>query len=319
MQDRSRILEWEGRWAAPAGLATLAAIVLLVAGAMISAPVHGDGKAEILQTAHEHSSSLVIGGVLQAIGFALLVAPLVVLFRAAQARSNRVRGQLLSLVVAAPLFFAAATVLNAAATTDAADQFAAGEAKSTLTKPEAARECRSERGDTDAKSFAEEFEPAKGEPALAACEDRKVEDDEAANAIGDASLESAASFFGLGGRFGLAVALLYTGLWAMRVGLLTRFWGSLGMALGVATLLGLVLFLVIWFIYVALLLIGRVPGGRPPAWAAGEAIPWPTPGEKAAASLEPADSPDASESPTLGTGDSPDGGGGQRRKRKQRD
>ena len=29
-----------------------------------------------------------------------------------------------------------------------------------------------------------------------------------------------------------------------------------------------------------------LPGGRPPAWAAGEAIPWPTPGEKAAADLE---------------------------------
>jgi len=302
----------------PAGLATLAAIVLLVAGAVVSAPVHGDGKAEILQTAHEHSSALVIGGVLQAIGFALLVAPLVVLFRAAQARSNRVRGQLIGLVVAAPLFFAAATVLNAAATTDAADQFVAGAAQSTLTQPEAAQECRSDLQDTDAKSFAEEFEPAKGETALAACEDRKVEDDEATNAIGDASLEGAASGFGIGGRFGLAVALLYTGLWAMRVGLLTRFWGSLGMALGVATLLGLVLFLVIWFIYVALLLIGRVPGGRPPAWAAGEAIPWPTPGEKAAASLEATEPPDSPEPPALGNGDS-SGDGGERRKRKQRD
>ena len=43
-----------------------------------------------------------------------------VLFRAAQARSDRVRGQLSALVVVAPLFFAVATVLNAAATNDAA-------------------------------------------------------------------------------------------------------------------------------------------------------------------------------------------------------
>ena len=67
----------------------------------------------------------------------------------------------------------------------------------------------------------------------------------------------------------------------MRVGLLTRFWGSLGMALGVAALLLLVQFTMIWFIYFGLLLLGRLPGGRPPAWAAGEAVPWPTPGEKA--------------------------------------
>ena len=87
----------------------------------------------------------------------------------------------------------------------------------------------------------------------------------------------------------------------MRTGLLTRFWGSLGMALGVAALLLLVQFTMIWFIYFGLLLLGSLPGGRPPAWAAGEAIPWPTPGEKAAASLEgdgaldPADSPSAGE------------------------
>lgn len=320
MQDKGRILEWERRWSVPAGLATFAAIALLVGGAIVSSPIHGDGKAEILQAAHEHSSSLLAGGVMQAFGFALLVAPLLVLFRAAQSRSNRVRGQLIGLIVAAPLFFAVATVLNAAATTDAADQFVAGKAESTLTKPEAAKECRSERQDKGAKDFGEEFEAEKGTSTLAACEDQKVEDDEASNAIAAASLEDAASGFGIGGRLGLAVALLYTGLWAMRVGLLTRFWGSLGMALGVATLLGLVLFLVIWFIYIALLLIGRVPGGRPPAWAAAEAIPWPTPGEKAAESLEATD-PDPDDPPALppanGNGDSDSGG--ERRKRKQRD
>jgi hypothetical protein len=99
----------------------------------------------------------------------------------------------------------------------------------------------------------------------------------------------------------------------MRAGLLTRFWGSLGMALGVAALLLLVQFTMIWFIYFGLLLIGKIPGGRPPAWAAGEAIPWPTPGEKAAASLEPPDS-DSSDPPGSGNG-----AGGERRKRKQRD
>ena len=99
----------------------------------------------------------------------------------------------------------------------------------------------------------------------------------------------------------------------MRVGLLTRFWGSLGMALGVAALLLLVQFTMIWFIYFGLLLLGRLPGGRPPAWAAGEAVPWPTPGEKAAESLEGSEPLDPSDSGDAGPGE------GERRKRKQRD
>ncbi|HEY3491512.1 MAG TPA: hypothetical protein VGK43_01085, partial [Solirubrobacterales bacterium] len=63
----------------------------------------------------------------------------------------------------------------------------------------------------------------------------------------------------------------------------------LGMALGVAALFGLLPFVLLWFLYFGVLLLDRLPGGRPPAWAAGEAIPWPTPGEKAAAELEPED------------------------------
>jgi hypothetical protein len=59
------------------------------------------------------------------------------------------------------------------------------------------------------------------------------------------------------------------------------------MASGVAFLLGPLFFItLVWFIYFGLLVLGKVPGGKPPAWAAGEAIPWPTPGEKAAADLE---------------------------------
>lgn len=317
MPDKAQTLEWERRWAVPAGLATLGAVALLIGGAFVSGPIHGDDKAEILRAANEHGSALIASGVMQALGFALLVLPLVVLFRAVRARSDKVRVQLIGLIVAAPLFFAVATLLNAPATKDAASQFVAGQAKSTLTKPEAATECRSDLKDKGAKAFGEEFEAAKGETALAACETNKVENDEAGNAISEQTLTNVAEGFSLGGRLGLAVSLLYTCLFAMRVGLLTRFWGSLGMALGAAALLGLVLFLVIWFIYFGILLLGRLPRGRPPAWAAGEAIPWPTPGEKAAAELEPED---PAGPPPNGNGNGGGGeSGGERRKRKRRD
>jgi hypothetical protein len=70
----------------------------------------------------------------------------------------------------------------------------------------------------------------------------------------------------------------------MRVGLLTRFWGSLGIALGAVSFV-FFQFALLWFIYLGLLLIARVPGGRPPAWESGESIPWPTPGDRAAADM----------------------------------
>ena len=79
--------------------------------------------------------------------------------------------------------------------------------------------------------------------------------------------------------------MFYTALYGMRTGLLTRFWGSLGMALGAVSFFPVFFqFAVLWFVYLGLLIVGRVPGGRPPAWAAGEPVPWPTPGEKAASS-----------------------------------
>jgi hypothetical protein len=61
------------------------------------------------------------------------------------------------------------------------------------------------------------------------------------------------------------------------------------MVAGVGILLGSIFLLVpyVFFVYFGLLALGLVPGGRPPAWEAGEAVPWPTPGEKAAAELEP--------------------------------
>jgi hypothetical protein len=312
VRGKSEILEWEGRRLVPAGLATFAGVALVIASAFAIGAVSGDGDAELLRSAHDHSSSVVLAGILQAAGFVFLVAPLVVLFKAVAARSDRVRYQLIGLVIAAPLFLSASAVLNAVATNDAATQFVAGNAKPGISPKLAGEECRSEQKDLGAKEFGEEHDGATPAAALAQCAKTKVADEEASNAVSEASTRGIATGFGLGGRLGLAVALFYSCLYAMRTGLLTRFWGSLGMALGVAALLLLVQFTMIWFIYFGLLLLGRLPGGRPPAWAAGEAIPWPTPGEKAAASLEATEPPDdAPEPPALGDG--------ERRKRKQRD
>ena len=323
--DRSAVIERERRWALPTTLATLGAIALLIASGVIISSVSGDGEAEVLRAAHEHSSDVVVSSVLQALGFLLLVAPLLYLFYATSARTPKVRMQLIGLVVATPIFFATASILNAVATNDAADAFVAGKATTDYTVKEGLEDCREERED-DTEAFADDH--GKGETAVRDCAATEVENEQATDEIAGAPTQTAATGFGLGGRLGLAFTMLFCCLWAMRVGLLSRFWGSLGMALGAAALLLLVQFTMIWFLYFALLVSGWVPGGRPPAWAAGEAVPWPTPGEKAAAEIE-AQEASGSADEAAGLGDDsaprpedspPEGGSGEpRRKRKQRD
>jgi hypothetical protein len=291
---RAEMLEQEKRWALPVALATLLAVALIVAAQFVN-PASGTGSAEVLRSIDENSGAATLSSLLQSAAFLFLTLPLVYLFRAARARSERVRSQLIGLVIAAPLFLAASTGLSAIAQQEAADQFLAGEAKSSVTKQEANEDCVEERRDDGEDSLVDEYEPRKGQTPLSACEERKVEDDEASNARTDASVAPLATGLGIAGGLGFAFSLFYSCLWAMRTGLLSRFWGSLGMALAVATLLGMLPFLLIWLVYFAFLVLGTVPGGKPPAWEAGEAVPWPTAGEKAASEMEPEEGWDETE------------------------
>jgi hypothetical protein len=84
---------------------------------------------------------------------------------------------------------------------------------------------------------------------------------------------------------GMLVAMIYIPLQAMRAGLLTRFFGTLGMALGAGMLFIVpaiaLLTITVWFLWLGLMFIDKLPGGpRPPAWEAGVAIPWPRPGDE---------------------------------------
>lgn len=281
------VLAWESRWRIPVAAATIVAVILIV----VSGPIGsfgGSGEAEALREWHAHPSRIAISSTLQALGILLLGLPLFYLFRAVRSRSDRVRPQLVGLVVVAPIFLAVSGGLTIGARNEAASAFVHGEAKSTLSPAKAKEECESQKSEKSAEDFAEEFTVEKGETVMAACERRKVEDKEASNAVGEASLASVVSGLGIAGGLGLLASLVYSCLWAMRVGLMTRFWGTLGMASGVAFLLGpLFVITMVWMIYFALLVLGALPGGRPPAWAAGEAVPWPTPGERMAKEPEP--------------------------------
>ncbi len=164
LPSRNAVLERERKWAKPVALAAFAALGLLIASTVIVSSISGDGEAAILRAAELHRSDVTLSSILQAVGLALLVFPLVYLFRAAQARSDRVHAQLIGLIVAAPLFLAGGALLNAAATNEAASTFAAGNSSTNLTVKEAGHECVSDRGDDKAK-FREEF--GAGRPGLA--------------------------------------------------------------------------------------------------------------------------------------------------------
>ena len=85
----------------------------------------------------------------------------------------------------------------------------------------------------------------------------------------------------LAGPLGFAFGVIYTTLWAMRTGLVTRFLGTFGMALGAIQILmqPLLLVLVFWMAWLGAIFIDRLPRDRPRAWDSGEAEPWPKPGE----------------------------------------
>jgi hypothetical protein len=83
------------------------------------------------------------------------------------------------------------------------------------------------------------------------------------------------------GQLALGFGLVMLALNAMRVGLLTRFMGIVGIICGVVTGLQQLLqqppiLQAFWLLALGYLLSGRWPSGVPPAWSTGKAEPWPS-------------------------------------------
>ena len=152
---------------------------------------------------------------------------------------------------------------------------------------------------------------------------------DAALDIGTTGLAVFAQILGLPGMLALALSLVLISLNAMRVGLLTRFMGVLGMITGALQILPiggpLPVVQAFWLIMLALLFLERWPNGQPPAWRSGKAEPWPTSAEvraerqKALAARrgEPAPEPEPEPAPVPDHGPSP-GTSATKRKRKRR-
>lgn len=289
---KSEIVARERQWFVRVGVAAvLGGILALVGFVLLQSAIGGDANFESLTEAHDNSSNVWLAGVITCLGYLLVAAPLYFLFRAAQARNDRVKNQMVGLVLLGPLLLGISAPLISGGTQEAATSYLDGKVQPDKSTAEIKKECEEDKKDKSAEDFEKDFPEVDGKTGLAACEDKKTEESKASAAIKDSTLLKIGQFSGLAGGLSLVVGLLYVGLWSMRTGLLTRFWGSLGMAVGFASIIGFSPLAFLWFIYVGLMLAGAMRG-RPPAWDAGEAIPWPTPGEKAAQEMEPSD-PDA--------------------------
>jgi hypothetical protein len=149
--------------------------------------------------------------------------------------------------------------------------------------------------------------------------------------LGSGSVGVTLGLLGLIAALALAVGTIAVAVGAMRAGLLPRWVGMLGAVSGLLFLpffatATLQLIPTFWLVAVGILLMERWPKGDPPAWAAGEARPWPTQAEmranreqangKGAGSAGPGGQP-AIASGDVGPAPTPVGGGSRRKRRKR--
>jgi hypothetical protein len=349
---RERIIERERRWARPAAVMAVLATVSMAASflARLQIPVEDTTSAQF-RAFESHGGAIAAFSLLAAVAFLLFSGPLLYLFRAAQARNTRVRAVMVGFVFIGPALMASQTIVNWVAVSQISSDFVE-QAPGLQDEPYArlVDNLKGEGGSIDKVTLytdshgldielkdgsfrtgeyppdqeqtlinrldaagVDHEEDSSGEPGDALAE--QLSDDSTPGQVGG-SLQFPA-------LLGLIVAMVYVPLQAVRAGLLPRFFGTLGMALGVSIILlppGTLL-LALWFGWLGLLFVGRVPGGRPPAWDAGEAIPWLKPGEEPSSAPRPdgeAIEGEATESPAAG--ESSPGGqpGSRRRKRKRR-
>jgi hypothetical protein len=243
--NRREILEREKRGQRFAGLAAVAAAPLYIVSVALdqsgSVPI-GGLDTERYRAIDDASTQLLASTLLRSLAFLALVPALLYLFRAAQARSERVNAAMVGFVFIGPVLLAVQGIVTWIAQTQVASDFVSQAGRS-----------------GDVYTLLDDL-------------------------IDDSSIFDVASNLLFPALLGLIVVMVYVPLQAMRVGLLSRFFATLGMALGVSSLFIVpalsLLALMIWFGWLGFTILDKVPKGRPPAWDAGEAIPWPKPGEE---------------------------------------
>lgn len=320
--SRERIIERERRWAVPAAVAALVPIVFYVVSIVIvqrAGLAGGSSEAEQLASLHDHASAVLFSSVVRGIGFLILPIPILYLFLATKARNPRVQAAMVGFVFVGPILFGAQGIVQAVGAGHAASDFVKLPAEPTRSFAQFQDQLKQSPAEIEkvtiyAAENSLEVEQTGGEfyavPSFPSEDESKVVGDlDAANVDSETDSDTgvgppdaeATSITDDNGTLqvsqgllfpavlGLVVMMVYIPLQALRAGLVTRFLGSLGMALGASMILILpvaVLAMLAWTGFLGLTFVGRIPGGRPPAWEAGEALPWQRPGQESPASRQ---------------------------------
>jgi hypothetical protein len=302
---RSELLESEKGLMRPAGIAALVGVLLFVASAFIQSSVGGDGvdtDAELLTQYADDGTTLLLGRIVFGLAFLCFTLPFYVLFRAAQARSDRVRNSFVAFCFIGPVLLAVQGPLLAAGYKDAGEKYVEQAPALEAEQPAADETAKEEKAGAATETGAEETTNATEATTATGSDEEDEDSDEedtpeenlAEDLIDDSGTVGVAQPLLLPALLGMVTAMIFINLWALRTGLLTRFWGSLGIALGAALILILpiaLLGIVVWMLALGMLLLGFGRRSRPPAWEAGVAMPWQKPGD------QPPDEPGGPDAP----------------------
>jgi hypothetical protein len=293
--SKQELLDFQNRWMRPAGICAILGALIIAVSLPLQPSAGGDDDAEQLTDLNDQSTELIFGqGILIGIALLLFIPLLYVLIRAAQGRTERVRRGMVVFAFIGPVFFAISGVMVSVALNDIAGKFvdqapaterqareraaAAQGAAATGASGEGAKQGGQGQTTTGAQATTTIPEQTTTTPRTPEQAASSARDDLADDLIDDSGLLQVGQLLRFVGLISLVFALIYIPLWAMRTGLLTRFWAMLGLALGVSlVVLPVGIFgLVIWFAVVGLMLARWWIVPLPPAWDAGEAIPWPS-------------------------------------------
>jgi hypothetical protein len=244
-------LEWESRWGPRAAAAAAGAAVLILAGSFVAAAGTPSNTEEIttqLLSINKNRSTIVAGGILLGLGTLLVAGALAYLYRATKFRRPELPPVALFTAIIGPVLLFLTGIVGQIYLTNKAHTFAT----------------QGIHDYAQAKSLGFEARSASGGGV---------------SLVPHGSVFDVVQYAGLAGQLALGFGFVLVSLNAMRVGLLTRFMGVLGIISGVLSVIpfgGLQIVQPFWLGALAALFLGRWPSGVPEAWRTGKAKPWPT-------------------------------------------
>jgi hypothetical protein len=287
-------LSWEARFGRFAAGSAFAAAVFEVASSafQVAASENNAGRddplrySKTLSNFHDHSDAVLGSAITHGLATIFVAGALFYLFRATRHRRAELPAMVRWLLPIAPVLVTVAAISNWSGLNDASNRFtSAGERANVRASP-----TKDQRKDIAA--YCRSHARAAGVRECRARHERE-------EAVGKKLVQDNQSSLGTGalfaGSIGLAFLYVIISLNAMRAGLMSRFMGMLGIIVGALLVLPLIpipIVEIFWLGALGVLFLGIWPGGRGPAWEAGEALPWPTPQQRAGLTK-----PDDEESP----------------------